>query len=575
MAKTQDAWEQRQLSGNGETEWATLKVKSAMGRQRFRVLEDGSVLVSGPLVDKDDYVIEAATDANVEISAIRLEALQHESLTGKGLSRASSGNFVLTEIEVFVNNQPQKIASGEASFEQGGWNVGGAFDGKSETGWAVYPGKNVEKEEQALFVFEKPISASPDKVLKILLKHESPHEHHNLGRFRLSVTANPKPTLDGRDAKLVEALKAAPDKRTKEQKDLIAKTHRESDDQYTKLNKELETARNALSGHRNSIPKVMVMEESLQPRQTFILDRGLYNEPTDTEVKAAVPAVFQQLPEDEPANRLALAKWLVHRDNPLTSRVTVNRFWQQIFGVGLVKTSNDFGVQAEFPVHPELLDWLAVDFMENGWDVKRLLTQIVTSNAYRRSAKIDSPVVFENDPENRLIARGPRFRMPSWMIRDQALASSGLLVDQIGGKPVNTYQPEGIWEEATFGKKKYSMDSGDALYRRSIYTFWRRIVGPTMFFDAGKRQVCEVTTTRTNTPMHALTTLNDITFVEAARALAQRSINSAAADDDTRIRQAVSWVLARDVTDGELAIWRRSLKRARDEFTANPNQAEA
>ncbi|MBL8223350.1 MAG: DUF1553 domain-containing protein, partial [Bryobacterales bacterium] len=222
--------------------------------------------------------------------------------------------------------------------------------------------------------------------------------------------------------------------------------------------------------------------------KTHLLDRGLYNQPRE-EVPAAVPASLPPLPHGVKADRLGLANWLISREHPLTARVAVNRLWQMLFGIGLVKTAEDFGVQAEYPVQRELLDWLAAEYMESGWDTKALLRLILTSETYRRSSAIESPEVRERDPENRLLARGARFRMPSWMIRDQALAASGLLRPQIGGKPVFPYQPEGIWSEATFGKKEYRQDTGDALHRRSLYTFWRRIVGPTEIFDNAKRQV--------------------------------------------------------------------------------------
>lgn len=576
LAKSQAAWEKSILAGaGGDASWQTLKVGNLRGRKKLTALDDGSILAGGPELANDTYEVDASVSEPTKITAIRLEALNHPSLTGKGLSRSESGNFVLTEFELSIGNRRVTFSGAEASYEQGSFAVTGAFDGNPQTGWAVHRAKPVDTEETAIFLLSEPVEIDPDKILKFVLRHDSGHAKHNLGRFRLSATDVPNPKLDGQDAKLIAALKLDPDKRTKEQADLVVNSHRESDPEHRKLKAEADKAANALSAHRKSIPKVMVMEDMAKPRQTFILDRGLYNQPTDVEVHAAVPSLFQQLPDDAPANRLALARWLVSRENPLTARVTVNRFWQQVFGVGLVKTSNDFGVQGEFPEYAELLDWLAADLVDSGWDVKHLMTTIVTSEAYRRSSRIESPDIFERDPENRLLARGPRFRMPSWMIRDQALAASGLLVAEVGGKPVNGYQPPGIWEEATFGNKKYRMDSGDALYRRSLYTFWRRIVGPTMFFDAGKRQVCEVKSSRTNTPMHALTTLNDITFVEAARALAERVWNSAAADDDTRIRLATKLVLARDANADEMAVWKRGLERARAEFRAKPIEAEA
>ncbi|HUR56989.1 MAG TPA: DUF1553 domain-containing protein, partial [Opitutaceae bacterium] len=246
----------------------------------------------------------------------------------------------------------------------------------------------------------------------------------------------------------------------------------------------------------------------------------------------------------------------------------VNRAWQSFFGMGLVKTTEDFGVQGEAPSHPELLDWLATEFVARGWDMKALHRLIVTSGTYRQSSRV-TPDLRERDPENRLLARGPRHRLPSWMLRDQALAAAGLLVEQAGGPPVKPYQPEGIWEEATFGKKTYKQDHGAALYRRSLYVFWRRIVGPTSFFDAGSRQVCTVKIARTNTPLHALVTLNDPAFVEAARVMAQGLI-AAQADDAARLDNAFRVLASRRPAPKEKDVLLARLGRLRTQFTADP-----
>ena len=294
---------------------------------------------------------------------------------------------------------------------------------------------------------------------------------------------------------------------------------------------------------RTGITRVMVMEERKEgPRDTFILVKGAYDNPTTTKAIMATPGKLPPMPAGAPRNRLGMAQWLVSRDNPLTARVTVNRYWQSLFGIGLVKTAEDFGVQGERPVHMDMLDWLAADFMDSGWDVKRLLRLIVTSRTYRQSSKVTREG-HELDPENRLLGHGPRFRMPSFMLRDQALTISGLLAEQLGGPAVRPYQPEGIWEEASFGRIKYKPDTGDKLYRRSLYTFWRRIVGPTMFFDNAPRQFCVIKAMRTNTPLQALITLNETTYVEAARVMAQRLLSnkSLAADAD---RSTLAWRLA-------------------------------
>jgi len=272
-----------------------------------------------------------------------------------------------------------------------------------------------------------------------------------------------------------------------------------------------------------SFPTVMVMEEMAERRPTFRLNRGAYDNPGE-EVFPGVPAVLPPLPEGEEADRLTFARWLVDPDHPLTARVTVNRFWQMYFGTGLVKTVENFGTQGEYPSHPELLDWLATTFIDSGWDVKALQKAIVTSAAYRQASKVTAEE-FEADPENRLIARGPRLRLPAQMIRDQALAVSGLLVERLGGPSVKPYQPEGLWADMVEGGYgDYVLSEGDDLYRRSLYTFWKRTLGPPtlMTFDSSTRETCIVRTGRTNTPLQALNLMNDVTYVEAARRLAER-----------------------------------------------------
>ncbi len=366
---------------------------------------------------------------------------------------------------------------------------------------------------------------------------------------------------------LQKALNTPSKDRSKEQKNQITNAFIESIPALAKARDALNQANNQLAQINRSVPKVMVMEERKERRETPMLERGLYNLKSDP-VLAAVPASLPPLKGSKsPPNRLDLAQWLVRRDHPLTARVTVNRFWQQFFGLGLVKTPEDFGVQAEFPRHLELLDWLSAEFMESGWDVKHLVKTIMTSQTYQRSSAT-SPELIEADPENRLFARAPRFRLPSWMIRDQALAAAGLLDPSLGGPPVNGYQPDGVWEDATFGNKKYSQDHGKKLFRRSLYTFWRRIIAPTLFFDTASRQTCSVDAKRTNSPLHALTTLNDTTFVEAARGLASRAMKLAGQDQSKDIiDQIYLLTLTRPPMAEEKDIWSQSARRARNHFS--------
>ncbi len=331
---------------------------------------------------------------------------------------------------------------------------------------------------------------------------------------------------------------------------------KEKDAGYTKLLQKLLAAMRARVSATSAVTKVMVMDTTPKVRETFVLEKGAYDKASTTKVSFNVPASLPAMKPDAPRNRLGLAEWILSRDNPLTARVTVNRFWQAFFGVGLVKTAEDFGLQGEEPPQRELLDWLASEFIASGWDVKALLRLIVTSETYQQSSKIKDAQV---DPENRYLARGPRFRMPSWMLRDQALFVAGLLQDKLGGPAVKPYQPEGIWEEATFGKKSYVQDHGDALYRRTLYIFWRRIVGPTMLFDNAARQTCVIKATRTNTPLQALVTLNDVTYVEAARVLAQRVLLANRGNEDAALAQAFRLVTCREPTTAEAALLKAQL----------------
>ena len=319
-----------------------------------------------------------------------------------------------------------------------------------------------------------------------------------------------------------------------------------------------------------------VMHEKETPAVAYVLFRGAYDQRRD-EVSPNTPAVLPAFPDGYSRNRLGFAQWLLLPEHPLTSRVTVNRFWQEVFGTGIVKTAGDFGVAGELPTHPELLDWLAVDFRESGWDVKRLFKLIVMSATYRQAAEADAEKV-ETDPENRYLSRGPRFRMDAEMVRDYALQVSGLLVPRIGGPSVKPYQPPGVWEAIAMNvsnTRSYDQGSGEDLYRRSLYTFVKRMAPPASLeiFNAPSREVCAVRRERTNTPLQALVTLNDEQFVEAARRLAEQTLKSAS-DGDARI-DAVSWrLLSRDFTPPEKAIVRDSLASLAAYYEAHQDDAQ-
>jgi hypothetical protein len=333
--------------------------------------------------------------------------------------------------------------------------------------------------------------------------------------------------------------------------------------------------RKQLSEYRNDqVPHVMIMSDE-RPRETFILSRGEYLTPTKEKVTFNTPAALPPLPANAPRNRLGLAQWLISPEHPLTARVQMNRLWQHFFGLGIVKTQEDLGVQSEYPVHGPLLDYLAVEFRERSWSWKQMVRQIVTSATYRQSSRV-TPELLQRDAENRLYARASRFRMPSLLLRDWALAASGLLQKKMGGAGVYPYQPDGIWESLAITKERdftYPASHGDDLYRRSLYTFWRRTVGPANMFDASNRQACRVRQSITSTPLHALTTLNDPTWVEASRVLAQRCLETENTLD-RRLEQALRRVLCRAPTAADLEHLRRAYDKQLALFTTDADAAQ-
>ncbi len=343
---------------------------------------------------------------------------------------------------------------------------------------------------------------------------------------------------------------------------------------------QLEDLRKELFAHERGIPSTMVMQEMAERRQTHVLLRGRYDSPGEP-VEPGVPEeLLGPWPEDAPKNRLGLARWLTQGRHPTTARVVVNRFWQQVFGFGLVKTSGDFGLQGEAPSHPALLDWLAVDFAESGWDVKRLIKSIVLSSTYRQDSAV-GPELRDRDPENRLLARGPRFRLPAETIRDQALALAGLLSDRVGGPSVRPYQPEDLYKGvvvgATYPGTTWVQSEGEDLYRRSLYTFWKRTLPhPAMtVFDAPDREFCTVQRSTTNTPLQALALMNDPTFVEAARNLAERVLRESAPEPPERISLLFELAAGRLPDPAELSILSESFAQLRESFVGAAAEANA
>ncbi|MEM9368223.1 MAG: DUF1553 domain-containing protein [Planctomycetota bacterium] len=367
-------------------------------------------------------------------------------------------------------------------------------------------------------------------------------------------------------------------RRPKAASDFLADRYFQNHDpKYRKLVQSTKRATSALKDYEETnITMVSIMRELKTPRDTYLLERGVYDAPNKSEkLVPATPRAVLPFTKRFSADRLGLARWLMDRQNPLTARVAVNRYWQMYFGTGIVKTVEDFGSQGAQPTHAALLDWLAVQFRESGWNVKAMQKLIVTSATYRQSSRLTEDLR-ERDPENRLLARGPRVRLYAQALRDQALAASGLLVDEPGGPPVMPYQPPGLWEEVSAKGFKYVQASGADLYRRSLYTFWRRTVPPPsmMNFDSANREVCSVNSTVTNTPLQAINLMNDPTYVEASRGLAQRMMEGAGSESlDARIRHGFALLLTREPSDKVLEILYRGYASYHDYFADNKEAA--
>jgi hypothetical protein len=553
--------------------------------------DDRSIVADGKNADRDTYRVLAPAGLGA-ITALRVEALPDDSLAAGGPGRSAGGNMVLTEITLAVTTaldlekqEPVKLAAASADYSQAKFPVAAAIDGKPETGWAIGP--QYGKPHAAIFELERPREIGCCELLAITLDFQSTHAQHQLGRFRLSVSAAKDPRgTELPPANIARILKRCPEERTETEERTVQTFFRTKiAPEGKQLVAEIARLKAERDGLDAKLPTTMVMEELREPRETYILDRGQYDKRGE-KVVAGVPACLPLLPEDDHGvpNRLALARWLVDPGHPLVGRVIVNRYWQMFFGTGIVKTVEDFGSQGELPSHPELLDWLAATFVAPGsgpaWDVKALVRRIVTSATYRQASTV-APALAARDPENRLLARGPRLRLPAEFLRDQALAVSGLLDGRIGGASVSPYQPPGLWEELTsrldganFSAQVYNPSHGPDLYRRSMYTFWKRTSPPPALatFDAPDRETCTVRRARTNTPLQALVLLNDPTYVEAARKLAER-LMSEADSRDARITLAFRLATGRPPRATELRLLGDLFEASLSDFHARPQTA--
>ena len=530
-----------------------------------------------PRVDARVRTVEIGpqeTRANTIKLAARLPAGRITALQLECGTKAVAASFQWSELKV-IRRQGAKslpltlraVAAGESLMASETTKL---LDDDRKTRVAV----SVKPDHPALAVFELEqalvIGAVQDVEVELGVENAG-----GPSRWRLLVTGAEPELLA--PANVAAMARKEGSKRTAAEHQQLAAFHLSQQPAHRQLSDRLETLKKQVAAAEGEIPTTLVMDELKEVRPTFILMRGAYDKPGER-LSAATPAVLPALAPDLPRNRLGLAKWLVSRQNPLTARVTVNRLWQQVFGTGLVKSSEDFGAQGEPPSHPELLDWLALEFMRNGWDVKHLIKLMVTSATYRQQSHPTLPLR-ERDPDNRLLARGPRYRLMGEFVRDQALAASGLLVEKSGGPSVRPYQPPGLYEQVTAGSgtNVYVPGKGEDLHRRSLYTYWKRSVpNPAMLlFDAPFRESCTLRRPRTNTPLQALNLMNDPTYVEAARFLAQRMMREGGNVLEARLTYGFRLLLARRPVPAELSVLRAAYERTRTGFEKDHEAAKA
>ena len=583
--KAFEGWyaDRREEVKSGHQSWHPLKLEAlaSTSASEMRAHSEGSIEVTGENPRHDDYVI-LATPRQRQVSGVRLEVLPMASKDA--YSEAEDGHVILTNVKFGVRAREAtqlreiEVVSAVADYQnqKKGKRDYGLFrdvlDDDPRTGWTTN-GASMDEPRVGVFQFKQPVTIGDDEVLVVELRHRSLRGFSSIRHFRLSSTPERGPLLSSVGlsprAKLAAQLQSDGEVNDELRNELWLEFVSTQDD-YQMGKTALAEAKERVGAYERASQsqKVMVLSERKDPRDTHVLVRGIWDQKGEL-VQRGLPEAFSS--GASPAtDREALARWLVDRDNPLTARVTVNRYWQMYFGAGLVRTPEDFGLQGEAPTHPELLDWLAVEFIESGWDVKHLQRLIVTSATYRQSSDT-TPERIRRDPENRLLSRATRFRLPSWMIRDTALSASGLLVNRLGGPPVYPHQPEGLWADSTMGRFHYKASVGSDLYRRSVYGFWRRSVGPALMFDASKRRVCQVRVTRTSTPLQALTLMNDRTFIEAACRLAL----DASLEEGEAIALMFERVLSRPATSVELEELQQQFQAAAAHYQKQPKDAQS
>ncbi|NOS68494.1 MAG: DUF1553 domain-containing protein [Verrucomicrobia bacterium] len=591
-------WQKAQSQASiHESHWTVLTPVNAesVSGSKLKIEKGRSVLASGKKADTDTYTVSFTNGLN-DIVGLRLEALPHDSLPAKGPGRAENGNFVLTEVTARIQRLDQSsnvisFASARADIEQAGdinkeahptYGAASTIDGnaKDDThGWAILP--EAGQPHQLVLTLAAPLTLQPGETLTLELAQN--RAGHLLGHFRIGVTINSEalqgpfrlpPTKEISDLLLVAA-----DQRDEKQKEKLHEHFKSVAPELAGPRSKLAAARKAKGDYEGAIPRCLVSVTNSQPRVVRILPRGNFLIETGDIMQPALPAYLAgsgKTADDRRLTRLDLANWLVSRENPLTARVVMNRLWKQFFGLGLSKVVDDLGAQGELPPNQALLDWLACEFMDSGWDVKHMVRLMVSSDTYQQSS-VSSKKLRARDPLNRELAVQSRWRLDAELVRDNALSVSGLLAEKIGGPSVKPYQPDGYWENLNFPVRSYDMTTGQDQYRRGLYVWWQRsYLHPSMVaFDAPTREECAAERNRSNIPQQALVLLNDPTYVEASHMLAARILKDGGRDTKARLTWAWRQVLARAPRPDELKTIQALLEKQLAEYRSDSKSAES
>lgn len=596
----QREWEQQGRDDlAAHAQWTALHPRSATSEKGVAVAiqPDNSVFVGANPDGGADTLTLSIQTTLAGITGVRIDLLPDQRLPAQGPGRAGNGNVVLSEISISrEDGAAVPLARAAATFEQPGFPAAAAIDGSGEpgNGWAI---ADAAGQPHALFLeLAEPLGDGAALPLTINLR-QNHGENHVLGKFRVSATTQPLPLqlpkMSAPPAEIANLLRREPQKLDNDQRAKLTAHFKATTPLLADLRNQLAAANKAAADYEATIPRCLTSVSMSTPRTVRFLPRGNWMDDSGPVMQPALPAFLANglganVPDTSSVRdtdnqprltRLDLARWLVDRHNPLTARVFVNRLWKQFFGIALSRNTDDLGSQGEWPIHPALLDWLAVEFMDSGWDVKHMVRTIVTSRTYRQSSTA-TPEQLAADPDNRLLARQSRFRLDAELVRDNALAVSGLLVPTIGGPSAKPYQPAGYWENLNFPVREYHPDTNANQYRRGLYTWWQRTFPhPSMIaFDAPSREECTADRTRANIPQQALVLLNDPTYVEAARVLAARALAAdRGAPSRSDVDSCITWVwqqaLQRDPRPDELAVAREVFEKHRAEFAADPAAA--